>query len=61
MAQSIGISILQLFSTETSGREILCRRNILESIENCINTYGYVRQEEIITTWLDKDFHRIKE
>jgi trans-aconitate methyltransferase len=32
-----------------------------ESVVQCINTYGYVRQEEIITTWLDKDFHKIKE
>jgi SAM-dependent methyltransferase len=32
-----------------------------QSVTNCVNTYGYVRQEEIVTTWLDKDFHRIKE
>lgn len=32
-----------------------------ESVANCINTYGYVKQEEIITAWLDKDYHRMKE
>jgi trans-aconitate methyltransferase len=32
-----------------------------ESVENCINKYGYVKQEEIITTWLDKDYHKIRE
>jgi len=32
-----------------------------DSVMNSLNKYGYVKQEEIITTWLDKDFHRPKE
>ena len=32
-----------------------------ESVKNCIERYGYVRQEEILTTWLDKNYYRIKE
>jgi hypothetical protein len=32
-----------------------------ESIKNCVNKYGHVRQEEILTTWLNKDYYRIKE
>jgi hypothetical protein len=45
----------------TTWHDLIELKLVNESIENCINTYGYVRQEEIITTWLDKDFHRIKE
>ncbi len=32
-----------------------------DSVVECINRYGNVRQEEIVTTWLDKDFHFPKE
>lgn len=32
-----------------------------ESVKNCIDRYGYVRQEELVTTWLDKDYYKIKE
>jgi trans-aconitate methyltransferase len=32
-----------------------------DSVADCINTYGYVKQEELITAWLDKDYHRIRE
>lgn len=28
-----------------------------DSIQDCLNRYGYVRQEEIVTAWLDKDFY----
>jgi SAM-dependent methyltransferase len=32
-----------------------------DSVVDCINRFGYVRQEEIITNWLDKDFYLPKE
>jgi SAM-dependent methyltransferase len=32
-----------------------------ESVRQCIDRYGYVKQEEILTTWLDKDYYRIRE
>lgn len=31
------------------------------SVVDCITKYGYVKQEEILVTWLDKDFGTIKE
>ena len=29
------------------------------SVENSLNKFGYVRQEDIIYPWLDKDFYRV--
>jgi SAM-dependent methyltransferase len=29
---------------------------INESMISCLNKYGYIKQEEIVTAWLDKDF-----
>jgi hypothetical protein len=29
--------------------------------KQCIERYGYVKQEAILTTWLDKDYYRIQE
>jgi SAM-dependent methyltransferase len=35
----------------------LADANLLNaSVVDCLNRYGYVRQEEIVTTWLNKDF-----
>lgn len=31
------------------------------SISQCLNRYGYIKQEELVTAWLDKDFHFPKE
>jgi hypothetical protein len=45
----------------TSWHDLIKLKLVNKSVEDCINTYGYVRQEEIITTWFDKDFYRIKE
>lgn len=28
-----------------------------DSVMNSLNKYGYVKQEELVTVWLDKDFH----
>ena len=32
-----------------------------DSVKACIECYGYVKQEAILTTWLDKDYYRIQE
>jgi hypothetical protein len=32
-----------------------------DSVVACLNKYGCVKQEEIVTAWLDKDFHYSKE
>jgi SAM-dependent methyltransferase len=45
----------------TTWHDLIEFKLVNESVENCINKYGYVKQEEIITTWLDKDFYRIRE
>lgn len=40
----------------------LAELNLLnDSVVECLNRYGYVRQEEILTSWLDKDFYFPKE
>jgi trans-aconitate methyltransferase len=31
-----------------------------DSVVDCIQRFGYVKQEEIITSWLDKDFYQHK-
>jgi hypothetical protein len=40
----------------------LAEANLLnDSVVDCLNRFGYVKQEEIVTTWLNKDFHLPKE
>lgn len=40
----------------------LAEKNLLnESVEDCLTQYGYVKQEEVVTRWLDKDFYFAKE
>lgn len=40
----------------------LAELNLLnDSVVSCLKRYGHVRQEEIVTAWLDKDFHYSKE
>jgi SAM-dependent methyltransferase len=34
---------------------------INDSVIRSINIHGFVKQDDIITTWLDKDFYRMKE
>jgi len=34
---------------------------VSDSVKQSLNKFGYVKQEEILTTWLDKDFHFAKE
>lgn len=45
----------------TTWHDLIDHKLVSESVEICINKYGYVKQEEILTTWLDKDYYRIKE
>jgi len=45
----------------TSWHDLVDANLLNESIRMCIDRYGYVKQEEILTTWLDKNFYRIKE
>ena len=32
-----------------------------DSVKTSINKYNYVRQQDVITTWLDRDFYRFTE
>lgn len=45
----------------TSWHDLIDCKLVNESVADSINKYGYVNQDEIITTWLDKDFYRIRE
>lgn len=39
----------------------LADKNLLHpSVVNSLNTYGYIRQEDVIYPWLDKDFYLVK-
>ena len=37
------------------------RKLIPDSVINCLNKYGFVKQEEIVVRWLDKDYYRVKD
>lgn len=45
----------------TSWHDLVDLNLLNESVRICIEKYGYVKQEEILTTWLNKDFYRIRE
>lgn len=45
----------------TTWHDLVDCQLVNESVRGCIDRYGYVRQEEILTTWLDKDYYRIRE
>jgi hypothetical protein len=39
----------------------LAERGMLhDSVVQSLNNYGYVKQEEIVYPWLDKDFYQAK-
>jgi SAM-dependent methyltransferase len=44
----------------TSWFDLAEKRLVNDSVIGCLNKYGHVRQEELIFTWLDKDFHFAK-
>lgn len=46
---------------KTTWHDLVDANLVNESVKNCINQYGYVKQEELLTTWLNKDYYRIKE
>jgi trans-aconitate methyltransferase len=55
-------SDLQPMNPKTTTWHDLIDANLLnQSVAQCVEKYGYVRQEEILTTWLDKDYYRIRE
>jgi hypothetical protein len=45
----------------TTWHDLIELNLVNESVKQCVEKYGYVKQEEILTTWLDKDYYRIKE
>jgi len=45
----------------TSWHDIIELKLVNDSLAECMNKYGYIKQDEIITTWLDKDFYKIRE
>lgn len=45
----------------TSWHDLVDANLVNESVKRCLERYGYIRQEELLTTWLDKDYYRIKE
>lgn len=46
---------------KTSWHDLADMDIVSESVKFSLNRYGYVKQEELITVWLDKDFYRMKE
>ena len=45
----------------TTWHDLVDAKLVNDSVKHCIDQYGYVKQEEILTTWLNKDYYRIKE
>ncbi len=45
---------------KTSWYDLADKGLLNATVVNCITKYGYVRQEEILATWLDKDFGKIR-
>ena len=46
---------------KTSWHDLIDSNLVNESVKKCVNKYGFVKQEEILTTWLDKDYYRVRE
>ena len=53
--------VLPMDPKTTSWHDLIDKNLLNQSVKLCVEKYGYVKQEEIITTWLDKDFYQIKE
>ena len=45
----------------TSWHDLADLNLISNSANESLTRYGYVKQEDLITVWLDKDFYRMKE
>jgi hypothetical protein len=46
---------------KTSWHDLVDMELVNDSIKQSLNKNNYVRQEDILTTWLDKGFYRIRE
>ena len=46
---------------ETSWNDLAAKNLLNDSMKNSLNKYGYLRQEDIMYAWLDKDFHFIQD
>jgi hypothetical protein len=46
--------------TTTSILDIESKGMLHDSVVQCLNRYGHIKQEEIVYPWLDKDFYRAK-
>lgn len=53
-------SIDPLDPKTTTWHDLIDLRLVNDSVINCINKYGHVRQEELLFTWLDKDWRFAK-
>jgi SAM-dependent methyltransferase len=53
--------IVPMDPQRTTWHDLVDASLVNESVRQCIERYGYVKQEEILTTWLNKDYYRIKE
>ena len=54
-------SHIEPMDTKTTTWHDLADLNLVnESVKASLSTYGYIRQEDLITTWLDKDFYQMK-
>ena len=45
----------------TSWHDLVDLNLVNDSVTESINRYGFVKQEDLVTVWLDKDFHFIRE
>jgi SAM-dependent methyltransferase len=45
----------------TSWHDLVDAQLVNDSVKQCIERYGYVKQADILTTWLNKDYYRIQE
>lgn len=46
---------------QTSWYDLAERNLINDSMKNSLNRYGYIKQEDILYAWLDKDFHYVED
>jgi SAM-dependent methyltransferase len=46
---------------KTTWHDIIDKNLVNDSVKNCVDKYGFIKQEELLTTWLNKNFYRIKE
>ena len=54
-------SIEPMDPSKTSWHDLADLNLINDSAMDSLNRYNYVKQEDLVTVWLDKDFYRIRE